>query len=182
MQTMNDQAVRRPLTLVLDGTGATGRKVAQRLWDSGCPIRVGSRLAEPPFDLLDRRSWGPALRDVQALYLGFHPGRAASDAGRVLPELLDFAIATGVSRVVLLSRPDEVSARRAEKIIREAGIDWTIIRPAQKSRRRVPAGTIACIAADALTRVGRNERLYELDVTATAGCSRPDERLCLSVT
>lgn len=37
-------------TLVLGGTGKTGRRVAERLRTRGLPVRVGSRSAAPPFD------------------------------------------------------------------------------------------------------------------------------------
>lgn len=45
-----------PLTLVLGGTGKTGRRVAQRLAARGLPVRVGSRTGYPPFDWEDRRT------------------------------------------------------------------------------------------------------------------------------
>jgi uncharacterized protein YbjT (DUF2867 family) len=37
-------------TLVLGGTGKTGRRVAERLSALGVPVRLGSRSAEPPFE------------------------------------------------------------------------------------------------------------------------------------
>ncbi|MEO1368353.1 MAG: NmrA family transcriptional regulator, partial [Acidobacteriota bacterium] len=36
-----------PLTLVLGGTGKTGRRVAERLESLGYPVRIGSRAASP---------------------------------------------------------------------------------------------------------------------------------------
>jgi hypothetical protein len=48
---------RSPLTLVLGGTGKTGRRVAQRLAARGQPVRVGSRSGEPPFDWEERSTW-----------------------------------------------------------------------------------------------------------------------------
>lgn len=165
MQTIREQLFHRPLTLLLGGTGTAGHEVAQRLWDAGCPIRIGARFADPPFDWRDRTSWRPALRNVQAVYLGFHPGRSGLPAERVLPDFVDLAIATGVSRIVLVSRPDELHARRCERAIREAGVDWTIIRVPRAGADGAPpgaAGGIACLAVEALTRTGRSERLHEL--------------------
>jgi hypothetical protein len=37
-------------TLVLGGTGKTGRRALERLEALGLPVRVGSRSGEPPFD------------------------------------------------------------------------------------------------------------------------------------
>ena len=37
-------------TLVLGGTGKTGRRVVERLTARGLPARVGSRSGEPAFD------------------------------------------------------------------------------------------------------------------------------------
>ena len=48
METENTQE--KKLTLVLGGTGKTGRRVAERLKARGVPTRIGSRSGEPPFD------------------------------------------------------------------------------------------------------------------------------------
>ncbi|MCQ6557247.1 hypothetical protein [Paenibacillus mendelii] len=37
-------------TLILGGTGKTGRRVAERLTAHGLPIRIGSHSGEPSFD------------------------------------------------------------------------------------------------------------------------------------
>ena len=54
-------------TLILGGTGKTGRSVAERLLRRGLPIRIGSRTAKLPFDWDDQSSWGPALENVDAV-------------------------------------------------------------------------------------------------------------------
>ncbi|MGH9230478.1 MAG: NmrA family transcriptional regulator, partial [Acidimicrobiales bacterium] len=41
-------------TLVLGGTGKTGRRVVDRLTARGLPVRVGSRSGQPPFDWGDQ--------------------------------------------------------------------------------------------------------------------------------
>jgi uncharacterized protein YbjT (DUF2867 family) len=41
-------------TLVLGGTGKTGRRVVDRLGARGLPVRVGSRSGKPPFDWGDQ--------------------------------------------------------------------------------------------------------------------------------
>ena len=47
-----DTQTDRP-TLVLGGTGKTGRRVAARLAAQGFSVRVGSRSGQPPFDWED---------------------------------------------------------------------------------------------------------------------------------
>jgi hypothetical protein len=37
-------------TLILGGTGKTGRRIARLLTERGKPVRIGSRSARPPFD------------------------------------------------------------------------------------------------------------------------------------
>jgi hypothetical protein len=54
METKNTQGTKT--TLVLGGTGKTGRRVVERLAARGRPTRVGSRSVEPPFD------WGTRPR------------------------------------------------------------------------------------------------------------------------
>jgi uncharacterized protein YbjT (DUF2867 family) len=48
METENTQE--KQMTLVLGGTGKTGRRVVERLKAHDLPTRVGSRSGEPPFD------------------------------------------------------------------------------------------------------------------------------------
>ena len=58
---MNTTPTPTGTTLVLGGTGKTGRRVAQRLQDRGRPVRVGTRRGTPPFDWEDPSTWGPAV-------------------------------------------------------------------------------------------------------------------------
>jgi hypothetical protein len=44
-------------TLVLGGTGKTGRRVASRLTARGVPVRTASRSVEPRFDWTDATTW-----------------------------------------------------------------------------------------------------------------------------
>jgi uncharacterized protein YbjT (DUF2867 family) len=46
-------------TLVLGGTGKTGRRVVKRLEARGVPTRIGSRSGDPPFDWDAPATWGP---------------------------------------------------------------------------------------------------------------------------
>jgi uncharacterized protein YbjT (DUF2867 family) len=58
---MTEAVPDRP-TLVLGGTGKTGRRVAERLRARSVPVRVGSRSADPRFDWEDPATWAPVLR------------------------------------------------------------------------------------------------------------------------
>jgi uncharacterized protein YbjT (DUF2867 family) len=62
---MTGQTMHRPATLVLGGTGRTGRLVAERLMARGVPTRIGPRAGTPPFDWDDRATWAPALRNAR---------------------------------------------------------------------------------------------------------------------
>jgi uncharacterized protein YbjT (DUF2867 family) len=44
-------------TLVLGGTGKTGRRVVERLASRSVPTRVGSRAGDPPFDGGEHVGW-----------------------------------------------------------------------------------------------------------------------------
>ena len=52
------------VTLVLGGTGKTGRRVAEKLQARGVKTRIASRSATQPFDWNDRRTWDAALEGV----------------------------------------------------------------------------------------------------------------------
>src|SRR5215217_6508214 len=78
MKTGNTQE--KKMTLVLGGTGKTGRRVAQRLEARGMPTRVGSRSAEPPFDWQKPETWASALEGVSAAYVSYYPDVAIPGA------------------------------------------------------------------------------------------------------
>jgi uncharacterized protein YbjT (DUF2867 family) len=116
-------------TLVVGGTGKTGRRVAQRLRARGLPIRLGSPSSEPPFDWDDQTTWAPALRTIESVYLTYYPDLAFPGAAAV-GAFADLAVATGARRLVLLSGRGEEGARRGEQAVRDSGADWTIVRSA----------------------------------------------------
>jgi uncharacterized protein YbjT (DUF2867 family) len=116
------------LTLVLGGTGTTGRRVAERLTARGVPTRIGSRSGEPPFDWDDKATWAPALRDVTAVCVSYYPDLAVPGAPAAVRELAEVAVRAGVRRLVLLSGRGEEEAEHAEQLLQEAGADWTIVR------------------------------------------------------
>lgn len=115
-------------TLVLGGTGKTGRRVVERLRTRGVPVRVGSRSATPAFDWADRSTWASALADVDAVYVTFYPDIAYPGATDAISTFADAAVGAGVRRLVLLSGRGEPVAQACEEIVRDHDIGWTIVR------------------------------------------------------
>jgi uncharacterized protein YbjT (DUF2867 family) len=174
-------------TLVLGGTGKTGRRIVERLEARGEPTRVGSRSAHLPFDWERPDTWTPALRDVKAVYLSFYPDLAVPGALAAVSSVASLAARHGVERLVLLSGRGEEEAERAEGAVASVGIDWTIVRcawfnqnfsesylldPIVAGELALPAGDvpepfvdaddIADVAVAALTDSRHAGRLYEL--------------------
>jgi uncharacterized protein YbjT (DUF2867 family) len=179
-------------TLVLGGTGKTGRRVVERLEARSIPVRVGSRSGKPPFDWEDRTTWAPALRGVESVYVSYYPDVAVPGAVEAVRSFADLAVKAGVRRLVLLSGRGEPEAERAELALQEvvdasAGAEWTILRSTWFMQNfsedfmlehvlsgeiRLPAGDvptpfldaddIADVAVAALTDDRHASQLYEL--------------------
>ena len=181
----------KKMTLVLGGTGKTGRRVAERLAERGLLVRIGSRSAEPPFDWEKPDTWATALDGVSAAYVSYYPDLAIPGAPEAVRAFAELAARNGVRRLVLLSGRGEEEAQSAElalmEVAEEAGIGWTIVRCAWFMQNfdenyllepilagevalpsgNVPepfvdAGDIADVAVAALTEDGHAGHLYEL--------------------
>ncbi len=118
------------LTLVVGGTGKTGRRVAERLTARGGPVRIGSRSGEPPFDWRDQATWAPALRDVESAYVTYYPDLAVPGAAATVGAFARLAVRNDVRRLVLLSGRGEEGALLGEREVQDSGADWTILRSA----------------------------------------------------
>lgn len=116
------------ITLIVGGTGKTGRRVAGRLLQQGIPLRIASRTAEPPFEWHAPSTWGAVLSGVESVYLAYYPDLAAPGAEAQLRAFSVQAVASGVRRIVLLSGRGEEGARRSEQAVLAAGIPCTILR------------------------------------------------------
>jgi uncharacterized protein YbjT (DUF2867 family) len=174
-------------TLVIGGTGKTGRRVAERLQARGMPVRIGSRSSAPPFDWEDRSTWAPALEGATSAYVSYFPDLAVPGAPEAIAALSELAVETGTRRLVLLSGRGEPEAQRAEQVLQDSGADWTIVRCSWFSQNfsegafveqvlagevALPAGPvpepfvdvedIADVAVAALTEDGHAGQLYEL--------------------
>jgi uncharacterized protein YbjT (DUF2867 family) len=116
-------------TLVLGGTGKTGRRVVAGLRARGFPVRVGSRSGQPPFDWADESTWTPVLRGVRAVYIPY-PDLVIAEATKATRAFAELAIDQGVTRMVLLTGRGEEEAQRAERELQETGADLTVVRSA----------------------------------------------------
>ncbi len=125
---MNFLRKSKNLTLVLGGTGKTGRRVAERLKSKGHEVRVGSRSAVPSFDWDNEKGWDAALKDVTAVYITYAPDLAMPGAPDAIQAFVDLAKRRGVKRLVLLSGRGEEEAQACERIVQTAGLEWTIVR------------------------------------------------------
>lgn len=113
-------------TLVLGGTGKTGRRVVERLEARGLPVRVGSRSGEPRFDWDDRATWAPALHGVGSVYVA-HYLDALPGAAETIGAFAELAVQRGVARLVLLSGRGEPEAEQAQHAVRASGADLTTL-------------------------------------------------------
>ncbi len=174
-------------TLVLGGSGKTGRRIVERLQARHISVRVGSRTAEPPFNWEDSSTWGHALEGATSAYVSFFPDIAIPGAPEAIAAFTTQALDRGTRRLVLLSGRGEKEAQRAEQILKDSGADWTIVRcswfmqnfseglfldPILAGEVALPVGDIpepfvdaediADVAVAALTEEGHVGQLYEL--------------------
>lgn len=179
---------RQGRTLVLGGTGKTGRRVAERLTARGVPVRIGSRSGQPPFDWEDRSTWAPVLADVTSVYVAYAPDAGFPGAAETIEAFARLAVSSGARRLVLLTGRGESGARRSEQALQAAGADWTVVRssffaqdfsedeaftggidggvlafPAGAvAEPFVDAGDVADVAVAALTEDGHTGQVYEV--------------------
>ena len=125
---MNFLRKKKDLTLVLGGTGKTGRRVADRLKANGQNVRIGSRSAFPSFDWDNEQSWDQSLKAVTSVYITYTPDLAMPGATDAIQAFVNKAKRAGVKRLVLLSGRGEPEAQACEKIVQDSGLQWTIVR------------------------------------------------------
>jgi len=175
------------MTLVLGGTGKTGRRVGERLQHLGLPYRIGSRAALPAFVWENRTTWLHSLDGVAKAYVTYYPDLAVPGALETVQSFFGHAVDAGVRKLVLLSGRGEVEAEQAEQALKACGADWTILRcrffnqnfsenffldPIVTGEGALPVGPVsepfvdaedvADVAVAALTQPGHSGKLYEL--------------------
>ena len=174
-------------TLVLGGTGKTGRRVVDRLGARGFPVRVGSRTGQPRFDWDDPSTWAPVLQGARAAYIPY-PDLVIPEATKATRAFAEVAIEQGVTRLVLLTGRGEEQAQRAEQEVQDTGAEVTVVRcawfmqvfsesylqdairdgtvvlPADDTQLDpfVDADDIADVAVAALAEAGHAGQVYEL--------------------
>ena len=184
---MKVQSSPEGLTLVIGGTGKTGRRIVDRLERMGRDVRIGSRSSSPAFDWDRAASWATALEGVSNVYITYSPDLAMPGATDAIQEQVHRAKQAGVERIVLLSGRGEKEAQAAEQIIIESGLQWTIVRASWFNQNfsegafidmvlggaiTLPAGDtaepfvdvddIADVAVAALTQDRHNGEIYEV--------------------
>ena len=184
---MNQLLPSEGITLVIGGTGKTGRRIAERLLALGRKTRIASRSATPSFDWNDESTWGNALAGVTTAYITYAPDLAIPGATAAIRAFVSLAVERGVRRMVLLSGRGEEEAQACERIVQQAGVVWTIVRaswfdqnfsegeflgmvldgaitlPAANVREPfVDVEDIADVAVAALTEEGHEDEIYEV--------------------
>ncbi|WP_292292948.1 NAD(P)H-binding protein [Marivita sp.] len=179
---MQDQPI-----VVIGATGKTGSRVATRLEARGHAVRRGSRNSATPFDWEAPETWAPALSGARAAYVTYFPDLAFPGAVEKLESLVETAKDVGVAHLVVLSGRGEHHARLGEEIVRNSGVDFTIVRAAWFAQNfsegylrdpilagvlPMPGGDIAepiidiediaDVAVAALTEEGHRGELYEV--------------------
>jgi uncharacterized protein YbjT (DUF2867 family) len=160
--------------------------VVERLEARGLPVRVGSRSGKPAFDWGDHATWAPALDGVSSVYVS-HYLDALPGAAETVGAFAEQSVASGATRLVLLSGRGEHEAELVEQAVRDSGAELTILRSTWFSQNfsetyfrdfvlegevALPAGDtpepfvdaedIADVAVAALTDERHIGRLYEL--------------------
>ena len=115
-------------TLVLGGTGKTGRRVAERLSSRNINTRIASRSGDMNFDWNDTDTWDTTLDGVKSIYITYAPDLAIPGAKESIRSFVDKAIEQGAERLVLLSGRGENEAQACEQIIQATNVEWTIVR------------------------------------------------------
>ena len=184
---LNNIESQEGITLVLGGTGKTGRRVAERLKARGVPTRIASRSGTTSFDWNDQGTWKAALQGVTAVYISYAPDLAIPGATQTIHDFVEKAVKQGVQRLVLLSGRGEKEAQLCERVVQEAGVEWTVVRASWFNQNfsegeflgmvldgaiTLPAADIpepfvdvddiADVAVAALTEDGHNGEIYEV--------------------
>jgi len=173
--------------VVIGGTGKTGRRIVQKLEQTGVPVRSASRHSSPAFDWNKHETWSESIEDGSALYIAFSPDLAVPGAPDAIRKLTLLAREKGVKRLVLLSGRGEEKAQQCEQIVLESGLPATVVRASWFSQNfsegflldavksgkvMLPVGDvrepfvdvddIADVAFAALTEDGHEGRIYEV--------------------
>ena len=163
--------------LVLGSSGKTGSRIAARLEKRGVPVRRGSRGAPIPFDWDNDANWSAVLEGISAVYISYFPDLAVPGAVEKVEALCNAAGRAGVERLVLLSGRGERHARLGEDVVRNSGMDFTLVRAAWFAqnfsegylRDPVMAGVIAMPGGNVLEPIVDVDDIADVAVAALTG-------------
>ena len=124
--------------LVTGATGKTGRRLTEALKAMDVIVRAASRRPsadQVAFDWQVSSTYPAVVRDVDAIYLV--PPAMVEDPAPIVAPFLAAARRAEVRKVVLVSsmgagfpeEPPESGRRKLEALVRDSGLDWTILRP-----------------------------------------------------
>lgn len=116
--------------LIINSTGKIGSRVQARLADAGLPHRGMSRRTTVPFDWDNEATWTAALAGGRTAFISFVPDLAVPGALAVMQRFVAAAREAGLGKLVLLTGRGEIGAIAAENVVRDSGLDWTIVRAA----------------------------------------------------
>ena len=175
------------MILVLGNRGKTGRRVAARLNQMGIAFRGGSRSSLPAFDWNEPAGWGAVLEGIESVYLAYPQELPIEGATDHIGTFVQCAREAGVEHIVLLTGRGEEAGLAQENLLKESGLDWTVIRSAWFSQNfseggftdwldsgelRLPEGRasepfvdlddIADVVCAALTLPGHKSQVYEV--------------------
>ena len=114
--------------LIIGSTGKTGQRIEKILNNMGIATRGVSRSTAIPFDWYESNTWNNALNGIKAAYVSFQPDLAVPGAADIMQRFVDSAKAAGLEHLVLLSGRGEDGAQHAEKIVRNSGLSWNVVR------------------------------------------------------
>lgn len=157
-------------TVVLGGTGKTGRRVAAGLAARGVPARVASRSGAVPFDWERPEGWGAALDGATAVYAAYSPDLAAPGAMDAMRALGRVCASRGVERLVLLSGRGEPQAQASESALRASLDGVTVLRAAWFAQNFSEGHLAGAVAAGELALPGGDvaEPFVDVDDVAEA--------------
>ena len=117
-------------TLIVGGSGKTGRRVAERLRARGLPFRLAFRSSTPAFDWNDESTWASTLDGMNAAYVTYAPDLAVPWAAEHVRRFVQRAVGAGVEKLVLLAGRGEPQVHPAEEAVRQSGANFTILEAA----------------------------------------------------
>jgi uncharacterized protein YbjT (DUF2867 family) len=151
MNIHDNATLNHELVLVLGATGKTGRRIVSSLQNLGVPVRSGSRSATPAFDWNNSSTWDACLAGVTRVYINYAPDLAMPGATDAIGELVRRARIAGVKHLVLLSGRGEEEAQTCEAVIKNSGVDWTIVRASWFNQNFSEGAFVEMVQAGRLT-------------------------------